>query len=220
MGDVHYYALADEGRLVAVACGVLRSGGGAPRRWYACDMKVHPDYRGRHLPVALFRRAIPLNYLRCPCGYAIAMNPSDGRVPPAVRSFAHFKWLPMWMIDLWPLDIYSADDDGMRLALPLLREAAPERGEPHFVSLRGVKDLVLESTKASLALLHVRFGPPRDERWFPDPQPGHTHMWCVPRGEPLAARLEAAGVTPTASATVGAHRLSRAQLRMIDTSEI
>lgn len=221
LGTVFYYALEDGGRLVAVGCGVLRPGeGGTPRRWYAGDLKVHPDSRGRHVPVALMRRAIPRNYLRCARGYGIAMNPAGAQVPPAFRSFAYFKWLPVGWVDFWQLDIYAADDDGMTAALSLLEKAAPERGRPHFVSLLGVKDLLLESTGKPLPLLHLRYGVVRDARTFERPQRGHTHMWCVPRESPLTHRLASEGFVPTASATVGSHRLPRGHRACIDTSEI
>ena len=224
LGDVRYYALHDHGRLVAVGCGVLRPrlDKNTPRRWYVGDFKVHPDYRGQHLLVSIFRRAFWQNYVRCPRGYAIAMNPPDHRVPPAVRAFAHFKWLPMSLIDVWQLDIYAADAAALRPALPLLGAG---RGPPRFISLLGTKDLVLQSTQMPLPLLHLAFAPRRDSASpqateFAEPQELHTHMWCVPQASALTTRLAAAGFTPTASATVVSHRLNRFDPASIDTSEI
>jgi hypothetical protein len=219
MGKVAYYGLEDPAGLVAVGCGVLRPAGGPglPRRWYVADLKVRPDARGRHLPVMLLRRAFLQNYLRCRRGYAVAMNPADGRVPPAVRTFAWFKWLPMWMLASFQLDIFSADSDGLGAVWPLLVQ---HKGAAHLVSCSGLKELRLESTGRPLPLLHVRHGKPVDKLVFSRPQPGHTHMWCVPREAPLALALRQAGMLPTASATVVHHRMGAMDWSALDTSEI
>lgn len=220
MGEVAYYGLADDTGLVAVACGVLRPDGGQglPRRWYVGDLKVRPDARGQHLPVLLIRRAFLQNYLRCQRGYAIAMNPSDGRVPPAVRSFAWFKWLPNALLGSFQLDIFSADSDALLAVWPLLLK---HRGPSHLVSCAGIKELRLESTGQPLPLLHVRQGGgDRHAAMFSAPQPGHTHMWCAPRGSAFALALLERGMLPSASATVVHHRMASMNWSTLDTSEI
>lgn len=212
MGEVEYWATEDQGRLVAVGCGVLREG---PRRWYGSDLKVHPDYRGLHLPLRMVNRLWFRRYLRCGRGYGVAMDPADGREPPTQRLLRHFKWLPM--VKAVPLLIYAGDADQLARATPILEA---HRGPLHLVSLLGIKDLILESTKAPLPLLHVGFGPPRDRRTFGAPQPGHTHMWCTPRGDALHRALETAGFSPTATATVLHHRLGDFDWGRLTTSEI
>ncbi len=218
MGEVHYYAIEEGGALAAVACGVLRPASvRAPRRWYAADLKVHPAFRGRHLPITLLRRAFLQNWLRCGRGYAVAMDPSDGRVPPGVRLMAHFKWIPMSLMALAKIDVYAADEHGMKRAAPLIARGGVR---PRYVSLAGVKDLVLESSKAPLDLLHVSFAPTGDDRVYEAPQRGATHMWCVPREHALAGALAAEGFTPTASATLLHHRLARMDWATLETCEI
>ena len=219
LGDVAYYALVDDNGLAAVACGVLRKATeGLPARWYVGDLKVRPDARGRHLPVALIRRAFVQNYLRCPRGYAIAMNPADGRVPPAVRAFAHFRWLPQSMLGTFQLDLFAADDDGLGAVWPLLVAA---RGPAHLVDVARKKALRLVSSGQPLPLLHVRHGPVLPGDVVVDgPQPGHNHMWCVPRDTPLWSMVLARGQVPMASATVVHHRLDGMDWSTIDTSEI
>lgn len=214
MGRVFYYAMEDRGRLVAVGCGVLRDN---PRRWYASDLKVHPDYRGQHLPVALLRRAFFQNYIRCPRGYGVAMDPTDGRPPPSYRLLKHFRWLPFSLFATTPLCIFSADAETMRRATPILEAA---RGQLHFVSLHGIKDLVLESTHAPMPLLHVDFGSPRERTTFSTPQLGHTHMWCAPRTDALCSALARVGIHPSATATIIHHNLSRFDWSTLLTSEI
>lgn len=212
MGEVEYWATEDEGKLVAVGCGVLRAN---PPRWYGSDLKVHPDYRGRHLPLRMVNRLWFRRYLRCGRGYGVAMDPADGREPPTLRLLRHFKFLPM--VKVVPLVLYSEDAEGMARARPILEA---HRGPLHFVSLLGIKDLVLESTKAPLSLLHVGYGPRVDRRTFGEPQAAHAHMWCTPRGDALHTALEAAGFRVSATASILHHRLGDFDWAALTTSEI
>ncbi len=212
MGEVEYWATEDQGKLVAVGCGVLRQD---PLRWYGSDLKVHPDYRGRHLPLRMVNRLWFRRYLRCGRGYGVAMDPADGREPPTLRLLRHFKFLPM--VKVVPLVLYSEDAEGMARARPILEA---HRGPLHFVSLLGIKDLVLESTKAPLPLLHVGYGPQLDRRTFAAPQPAHAHMWCTPRGDALHGALEQAGFRVSATASILHHRLGDFDWGRLTTSEI
>jgi len=216
LGDVRYYAWEHDHQLVAVGCGVLRRN---PSRWYLADVKVRSDFRGQHLPIAMLKRAFLPNWLRCGKGYAVAMNPADGSEPKSVRLMQHFGWIPPSLIASFQLQIFSADVDKMRALLSIVTQQSG-LGRPHFVSLKGVKDLILESTKQPLSLLHAKFGDAVDERTFREPQKGSTHMWCCPAQSPLAAALAQAGEAPSATATVIQHRLGGFDWRRLDTSEI
>jgi hypothetical protein len=216
---VAYYALVDDDGPACVGCGVRRPARGAlPERWYVGDLKVRPDRRGEHLPVSLIRRAFLTNYLRCPRGYAVAMNPDDGRTPPALRAFAHFAWLPPSVLSTFQLDLWSGDAAAFAVARPLLETA---RGPLHLVNLDDIKMLRLRSTGRPLPLWHVRHGDVVDARTAQTPPSGATLMWCAPRTSSLAAALQLRGLRPSASATVVHHRLDAvAWDDVIDTSEI
>jgi len=216
---VAYYALVDDDGPACVGCGVRRPARGAlPERWYVGDLKVRPDRRGEHLPVSLIRRAFLTNYLRCPRGYAVAMNPDDGRTPPALRAFGHFAWLPPSVLSTFQLDLWSANADTFAVARPLLEQA---RGPLHLVNLDGIKMLQLRSTGRPMPLWHVRHGDVVDRRTATTPPPGATIMWCAPRTSALAAALQVRGLRPSASATVIHHRLDGLRWDdVIDTSEI
>jgi hypothetical protein len=197
MGEVKMRALVDDDapageRIVAMACGILRE----KSHWYLCDAKVRPSHRGQRLLIKLVRDVFLPNYARAPRGYFVAMNPSDGRPPLSVRLTEHFKFIPRALIDSLQLEIFSSD---FAAAPPDLR----------WISLAGVKDLVLSSTNAPMPLLHATRsadgGPPRE---------GHVHMWCAPAGK------DKRGAAPMATATVVHHRMGAFDGGLIETHEI
>lgn len=227
LGRVEYFAMQDPTppgggapRIAGVGCVILRpEEDGVPPRWYASDVKVHPDYRGQHVVVKmLYRGFLPL-YARCRRGYAIAMDPADGRVPPAVRSMQHYAFLPKFGTDHFRLALFSVDAARMEELLPLVAKVRPDR-RARFVSTAGIKDLVLESTKKHYPLLHLTFSDRPAPRVYAEPQADHVHMWCLPTTHALVAELEARGVRPSATATVIKHRLPTLDGTKIDTSEI
>jgi GNAT superfamily N-acetyltransferase len=227
MGAVAYYALVhgddDNGDVVAVGCGMLRPAtrtttATLPARWYVADLKVHPAWRGQRLPLRMLRGAFVQNYLRCPRGYGVAMDPADGRTPPALRSFRHFPVIAKTTSTrAFSVDLWSSTSDELSRVLPLLVAA---RGAPRFVALDGVKDLVLQSTKARLPLVHLSWSDTPAPSVSSVPREGAVHMWSTARESPLRVRLLDLGLGPTATATVLAHRLPSLGGDDIETAEI
>lgn len=227
LGEEVDYRVALEGdELVAVGAGVLRgvplrAGGPVVRAWYGADLKVHPQHRGRRIPLRLLGRAFPWNYLRCPRGYGISMDPGDGRANPVVRLMERWRWSPFRLATT--LALWSLDRDQARAALPVVEA---RRGPLRWRSLAGVKDLVLGSTGARLPLLHLEWttgaapGARDPSTTVEAPQPDTTHMLCAPHDDPLAADLAARGLAPSARASVIAHRMDRCDWRFVLTSEI
>ena len=212
LGTVYYHAIEDQGRLIAVGCGVLRD---QPRRWFGADLRVHPEYRGRRLSARMARRVLLPSLLRCTRGYGIAMNPTDGRLPAVLRLADHFHWLRLGgQVPLW---FYTSNADQMRSVRPLLER---HRGPIHFISLAGMRDLVLESTGRPLMLLHVGYGVPRDRITFSEPQPGYTYMWCAPAGDPVAQKLSAAGIDPAVTGRILHRGLADFDWTTLSTAEM
>ncbi len=211
LGDVEYRLALDGDRVIAVGCGILRR---VPERtWYLCDLKVDPEYRGRHLPLSMLTRYFLPHYLRCPRGYAISMNPAQGE-NRVVRLMQRFRWARL-SVPVF-LEIYSLDDVRMREVAPLVEK---HRGPLSYLSLAGKKDLRLASTGKPLPLLHVQFGPCA-ERGFPEPRDGHAHMLCAPGGDPLARALAERGIAPTATASILQHRMPWTDWRFVLTSDV
>lgn len=235
LGDVLYGVALEGDQVAAVGCGVLRRvvtrRGRAPRRaWYLGDLKVHPDFRGRRIPLRLLGRHFWWNYPRAPRGYGFTMD-APGSESRVAKLFGHWRWSPVRAAGT--LGLWSLDADQARAARPLLER---HRGPVTFRSLEGIKDLVLGSTGRRMPLLHLEWDtgvppptgdPARVGRLLPDPQPDHVHMLCAPIAspagpdDPLAADLRALGLHPGATATILAHRMGRdCDWRFALTSEI
>jgi hypothetical protein len=217
LGKLHYYLVLDGSRVVAVAAGVLRP---RPRpSWYLCDLKVHPEYRGRHLPLKLLTRVFVPRYLECRRGYAISMNPGDGSPNRIVRMLGHFRWLSSALATT--LELFSLDEPALRASLDAIER---HRGKVSYLSLAGIKDIVLTSTGAPMRLAHVQFGPcsarAGDRGHSPEPLPGHVHMLCAPRGDALAVELRGRGLVPSATASVIHHRMADTDWGFVLTSDI
>lgn len=212
LGNAHYYAWVQQNEVVAVACGVLRN---LPQKaWYLCDLKVHPDYRGRRLPLKMLTRVFWYQYLRCGRGYGISMNKPNENGNKVFRLLSQFRWLPFHVGTL--LDIYSLDSQGMTQCQPLLEKSWGKIG---YLSLAGKKDIVLQSTGKSLPLLHLQHGPTATYQ-FDSAQIGFTHMFCLPQSHTLSVDLKKLGITPQASATLVHHRMHHWNWDFVLTSDI
>ena len=219
LGALVYYAAFAGERIAAVAAGVLRQvpiAAGARLRpaWYLCDLKVDPEFRQQRIPLKMLRASFLPNALRCRRGYAITMNPAEGE-NRVVRLASHWRWTPIHFAAT--LHLYSCDPEEMRALEPLVRE---HRGPLGYLSLRGVKDIVLQSTGQPLPLLHLVHGPEVRRQTHAAPQPGATHMFCAPAGGPLDRAVQSAGHRPSSSASVIQHGMKRCDWRFVLTSEI
>ena len=218
LGEVLYLAAVDGDEVVAVGAGMLRQ---VPRRagapletvWYGADLKVRPSHRRQRIPWAMFSWAFPRHYPRCGRGYGISMDPPD-RENPVVRMCRRFGLAPMSVGTT--LFFYSVDAPTMAALEPLVRA---HRGPLAYRSLRGVKDIVLQSTGAPMPLLHLQHGPCAAPGG-PAPRPGHVHMFCSPVDDPLTRALFDEGFTPSATASVIQHRMGGWDWSFVLTSDI
>lgn len=224
LGQVKYYVALDGDRVVAVGAWILRQvsdrvGEDPCGTWYLCDFKVHPAYQRQLLSLRLLRYAIAQNQDICDRGYAISMNSGCDRANRLVKTFCRFPALQFQHSTT--LGIYSLDAQTMQSVEPLLTN---HRGPMSYVSLKGIKDLRLQSNDHVLPLLHVRWGGWGKNTSFPSPittpRTGHTHMFCVPETDALAAILSQNNIYPGAIASVISHGMEHNDWRFILTSDI
>ncbi len=144
------------------------------------------------------------------------MNSGDGVPTRVVQPLFGFSAAPLQPV--CDLEIYSLAPARLAAVEPLL---ARHRGPLALVSLRGTKDLVLESTGRPMPLVHVQFDGKTDEgeRLAALP-PESTCMFCVPGQDALSRALREHGLAPSAGAAIVAHGLEHVDWRFVVTSEI
>ncbi len=219
MGQLHYYVALDGDRVVAVAAAILRSIPPAPQQepkkvWYLCDLKVHPEYRGRYVPLSIFVHAFPKLHPICSRAYGISMDTDRKRKNRVALMLSRFPLAPMTIAT--QLEIVSVDSKRMRKVEPVLRRYF---GDVSYLSLEGKKDIILQSTGSAMPLLHVQFGPCA-EQGYTEPLRDHVHMFCVSEDHPLLEVLRHHEISPSASATVVHHRMAEWDWSFILTSDI
>jgi hypothetical protein len=212
MGKAHFYSCIEDKKIIAVAAGVIHH---RFKAWYLCDMKVHPDHRGNRLTLKLFRKYFIPCYLQSQKGFALTMESTVGRQNPIIKIMESLPWTPLRLGTR--LFFFYENKDTTDKALTVFQNTRPEI---KFSSLAGIKDLVLKSTNKPIPLLHMEWGKTQNGTFFPAPQEGFLHMWCLKEHDPLLTDLFEMGITPKASGFIFHHRLGHIDWNELRTSEL
>lgn len=215
MGEPLFHVALDENRVVACAAGILRTlkiENKTVRAWYLCDLKIHPEFRGRQITTKLFRKNLFRNYLKCRRGYAISMNPATGenRVVKLLKRLPH---IPVGYAG--KLNFYSFSKDE---AASIQENLETELGKISYLSLRGVKELIMKSTDSPLPLFHIQHGAMAADG-IESPSENGTYMICAFENGRLDNMLKNR-FPISATASILAHRLRSKDWNFILTSDI
>ncbi len=215
MGEPLFHVALDENRVVACAAGILRTlkiENKTIRAWYLCDLKIHPEFRGRQITNKLFRKNLFGNYLKCPRGYAISMNPASGE-NRVVKLLKRLPKIPIGYAG--QLNFYSFNQYE---AASVQKDLETELGKISYLSLRGVKELIMKSTDSPLPLFHIQHGTMAADG-IELPSENATYMICAFENSSLDNMLKNR-FPVSATASILAHRLKPKDWSFILTSDI
>ncbi len=212
LGTVHYFACSSHNKIVAVACGIIRNL--ETPIFYLCDLKVHPDYRGQHIPLKILLKAAFRYYLKCPRGYAISMDHKNQRENKVAKLLKKFWILPFKV----SAKIYIYSFTYVQI-LELRKIIELEKGLIAFLSLENTKDLILRSTKSPIPLVHIQYGSTGDYS-VKEPSKNSVHMLSLLESDVLVRKFLEINVFPESTASLITHNLKNTNFNFILTSDI
>jgi hypothetical protein len=183
--------------IVGTLTAVTRSLPSGQRASYVGDLKVRDSAAGSGVGLQLARAFVTESLRSFPHAYAVSMNPASGenRVARMLTRGGAIRAVAT-------LVLFSLDAGEAARAVQALE---PQVGKVSWLSLRGTKDIVLESTGAPLDLLHAQFGPFATHTGpgtIHTPREGAKHMFCAVEGSAVAIAARSIGLEPNATATL------------------
>jgi hypothetical protein len=214
--DLRYYVARDGEEIRGVLAAVRRivpARSGVRAVWYLCDLKAAPGAPAAGVMPGLLA-AFRTDAFRAPrAAYAVSMNAADGSnrlVALAAR------YVPDLALRTSRLSLFSLDHARWRATASRIRSVL---GVTSFLSLAGIKDIVLESDDRPLELLHLQHGPlaaPGNA----EPSERSVIMFCAPDSSRLVEVLRREGIAPNATATYLAAGIDDVDPAFVSTSEI
>ncbi len=209
------HVATEENRIIACAVGILRTlrvENEIFKVWYLCDLKIHPDFQGRQITTKLFTKNLARNYLKCSRGYAISMNPANGK-NPVVRLVQRLPQVPIEYAG--QLNFYSFDE---MKAAGIHQDLQAKLGKISYLSLAGKKDLIMKSTGERLPLFHIQHGA-MAANGAEKPSEKGTYMICAEAETDLDKMLKN-HFPVSATASILSHRMKPKDWNFILTSDI
>jgi len=200
LGKPYILAITDKDRIVGVAVFILRnidiySSGKSELVWYICDLKIHPDYRGKFIIRDIFNFAVKKYGAISPKIYGISMNSMPinnnrlinlaNRIPIIDLSFQSTLFFYL---------MRKTQFDQISQTVKLYHN------ELGYFSNIGVKDLVMTSSAKPMPLIHV--GPFNKSNNVPSSTSDDYFMFCIPSFSLLIEKLELVETKPVAKASI------------------
>lgn len=216
LGELHYFVCTIDKLVVAVGAGIIRK---IPKKvFYLCDLKVHPNYRGRKIPLKILGHAALRYYLKCPRGYAISMDSNMQKENRVARLLKNFRWLKIAPTE--KLHLFSFNHEEITQHRELIEKY---KGPISFLSLLGIKDLLLTSTKMPMPLLHIQYENQKlheEDILIQEAKEDHIHMMALTSSDPLKKEFDQLKIKASSTATIVGHNMKIAHWNFIRTSDI
>lgn len=233
LGEPFYYVIFKDQKVVGTICYVYRKIG-SEHVMYLCDLKFDPVVRGTGLMTKVMYRTVPTCLLRTNKFYAISMNDTENS-PNRIMSMGKGMG-QRYGIDIesgGTLYLYSLDYDQMCFVHDLVEwHKTSIRGVDKtisYVSLKGIKDLVITSNDEStyvMKLLHVSYIDAKNTSSdtngtsFSTPLIGYTHMFCTHKNSELVQDLKQFNILPSSTAQIIHYNMDQFDWEIIQTCDI
>ena len=215
LGELNMMICQSNNKIIGTCAMILRK---IPigKTWYLADFKIEPEFRGLRLPYHMTTNDFFNKYWISNRCYGIAMDePSkDSWVVNISRKASHLHLFKLH--NAGKLYIYSVNYNQMKYLHQVLEIT---KGKIAYLSLKGVKDIILQSTLKPMKLLHVQWG--RNNKYnTTQPQPGYTHMFCLHENDPLKKILDKYNIKTDTTATIVQYNMDNVDWSFILTSDI
>lgn len=192
LGEPYFFVATENNEIRAICVAVLKSTNvpNYQKVWYLCDLKVHPDYQGQ----SIAQKILHYSFTRCSQiskkVYGVSMN-ADSGFNKMINFAQRFSYLGIKFQQT--LEFYLLDREK--------KEAKKfiESNENKFISLTGIKDLVLESSGKPLRFVHyVGSFQPLATKW----DHKMKFMICCSQNSKLSSNFKNQKIYPVTTASV------------------
>lgn len=199
LGTPYILVIKDKECIIGVTVLVLRNidvlnNGQLEPIWYICDLKIHPDYRGKGIIQQISNFATS-NYSKLATKiYGISMNSSSDKVNRVIFLAKHLTNIDLTYQET--LIFYLLNKNQLNNSRNLLMRYFSEYG---YFSLNQIKDLVMMSTEKSLPLIHLV---PKNKSNITEEVEDVDYMLCLPSSNTLKNEFAQIGIIPTTTASI------------------
>lgn len=194
-----YYSGFQKNDVIIAASAAVRRFLNTKYCWYLCDLKINSAYQGRFITAKLLRKWILSHNDDNQRAYAISMNNANNQSAPIIDILQKskrklFKKGPI-------LNIYSLDFCSLKKISETIEAS---NGPIRYISLQGIKDIILQSNGQRMNLIHLDFPPYRNNAVnnVKPLDPNAVYMFCAIRGSLIHKLLQQEKIRVNATATI------------------
>ncbi len=217
LGHVQLQIYKDDQNIVATVCYILREIH-FQKVWYICDLKIENKYRGNRLTYGFFVKCVIMEYFTCNKCYAISMNDNtENRVARLAQNIGG----SLFKFELGPLIyIYQIQSVQMKQIAQIVGKIC---GPISYVSLTGIKDLILTSTNKPMSILHVnydKFGRTKEGQYYDKIIDNFEYMFCCTANSSMKIYLDKIQCFTSVTASIMYYNMDNFDWNFIQTHEI